>query len=318
MVLLSLRHKVLVPGLLALAGVLGLFWAHGPADEGGPGVVEAGPPLAVNGHAALASRRYDEVAYATTHNANSSRDEQYFFPNQLSGMRRQLQDGVRALMIDVHMDNGRPALCHGDCRLGRQDFVAGLREIAGFMDAHPHEVVTLILEQTDVPANTLARAFADSGILAHAYAHAPGAPWPVLREMVETGQRLVVFTDRDTGGYPWLHAMWEHLWDTHWSVRELDAFDCACHRGDPANALFVLNHFITNPLPYPATAQLANDRDFLLDRAMACWQESGRIPNFVTVDYYELGNVFDVVDHLNGVTPEIHAHHHTPEDPAQG
>ena len=40
---------------------------------------------------------------------------------------------------------------------------------------------------------------------------------------------------------------------------------------------------------------------FFLDRAQRCQQESGRLPNFVTVDFYSIGDVFEVVDALNGV-----------------
>ncbi len=301
MALLLLRYRVPVLALLALAGVCGLFYAGDDAGDGNRHVVGAESCLAVNGHAALADRRYNAVAYMTTHNANASQAQHYFFPNQISGMAQQLADGVRALMIDVHRDNGVAMLCHGNCRFGKQDLVEGLGEVSAFMDAHPDEVVTILLEPTGVHAKTLARAFADSGLLKHAYAHNPAGPWPVLREMVETGQRLVVFTNQDTAGYPWLHAMWDYMWDTPWHVRSIEDFDCEWDRGDPDNDLFVLNHFITNPLPVPGAAQEANAAPVLLERALTCWRASGHIPNFVAVDYYELGDVRRVVDQLNSL-----------------
>ena len=48
-------------------------------------------------------------------------------------------------------------------------------------------------------------------------------------------------------------------------------------------------------------AQLVNASDVLLPRAQQCQEERGSIPNFVAVNYVALGDVYDVVDELNGV-----------------
>jgi len=42
-------------------------------------------------------------------------------------------------------------------------------------------------------------------------------------------------------------------------------------------------------------------RQLFLDRAMQCRTESGQLPNFVTVDFFDIGDLFTVVDALNGV-----------------
>lgn len=47
-----------------------------------------------------------------------------------------------------------------------------------------------------------------------------------------------------------------------------------------------------------------NYNPFFLERAMDCWEEAGHIPNFVTVDFYSVGDVLAVVDALNGVEAE--------------
>src|SRR5690606_6868567 len=78
-------------------------------------------PSTCNGDEALCARAYDEVAYATTHNAHSSEADAFFKPNQRFGLTRQLEDGVRALMLDTY-DPPRgavgPQLCHGVCSVG--------------------------------------------------------------------------------------------------------------------------------------------------------------------------------------------------------
>jgi hypothetical protein len=56
-----------------------------------------------NGHAELCDRRVDQVAFLGTHNAMAAADEPgWLFAAQDVGIPRQLQDGVRALMIDTH------------------------------------------------------------------------------------------------------------------------------------------------------------------------------------------------------------------------
>jgi hypothetical protein len=46
---------------------------------------------------------------------------------------------------------------------------------------------------------------------------------------------------------------------------------------------------------------MVNHNPLFIDRAEQCRTESGRLPNFVTVDFYDIGDLFDVVDSLNGL-----------------
>ncbi len=66
-----------------------------------------------NGHEALCDRPLDEVTLAGTHNSMSNADAEWMAPNQQHGLTRQLEDGVRALMLDTMEWNGGPYLCHG-------------------------------------------------------------------------------------------------------------------------------------------------------------------------------------------------------------
>ena len=109
--------------------------------------------LACNGDTTLCDRPYDEVAYATTHNAFSALDDGFdpLVANQTPGMRQQLVDGVRGLMLDTHYDLGSTWLCHAFCSLGAQelgriDLVEGLGWIDAYLRAHPDAIVTIIFE----------------------------------------------------------------------------------------------------------------------------------------------------------------------------
>ena len=44
-----------------------------------------------------------------------------------------------------------------------------------------------------------------------------------------------------------------------------------------------------------------NSRDVLLSRLEQCQAERDRLPNFVAVDFYDQGDLLDVVDTLNGL-----------------
>jgi len=260
------------------------------------------PPMLCNGMAALCDRPFDEVVFPTTHNAMSSEADGWFGPNQQFGMARQLQDGVRGMLLDTHDFEGEIYLCHGLCSLGSTPFSVGLETIRSFLVDNPNEVLALIL-QDGTPTETTAAAFEVAGLAPFIYTHPDVAtPWPTLRQMIASKQRLVVTAESGSPPPAWYHHVWDLTWDTPYSFDSLEAFDCRCNRGCPADKpLFLLNHWLSDSLglPDPTGADVVNSFDFLHGRAMECWQESGRIPNFVAVDHYAVGDLFEVVEALN-------------------
>jgi hypothetical protein len=62
-----------------------------------------GAPEACNGYPQLCGKRIDQVTIPATHNAMSAAAEPgWFLPNQRYGIVRQLDDGIRGLLIDSH------------------------------------------------------------------------------------------------------------------------------------------------------------------------------------------------------------------------
>jgi len=55
-----------------------------------------------NGHAELCARRYNDVAYAATHNAMSNVADDFTAPYQERSIEDQLEGGIRAFLIDVY------------------------------------------------------------------------------------------------------------------------------------------------------------------------------------------------------------------------
>ncbi len=63
----------------------------------------AGPVKNCNGYAKLCDRTLDDVAFPAAHNAMSAAElPGWYAPNQRRGIPRQLDDGVRAFLIDTH------------------------------------------------------------------------------------------------------------------------------------------------------------------------------------------------------------------------
>lgn len=269
--------------------------------DGGLAMMSDAGLMACNGSPSLCSRRYDQVSYATTHNAFATEAENFGAANQYSIIPKQLQDGVRGLMLDAHYDRGRTYLCHGLCSLGRRLLAAGLCDIRQFLDSHPAEVVTIIFESY-VRREDIVQAFDEAQLLDTVLTHNAGEPWPTLATMIASGRRLVVFTDREGGSPSWHHDVWANAWETPFSARTpMDLDTCMMNRGVRTNSLFILNHFLTDPLASPALARMVNNNPLLLNRARRCQQETGSLPNFVTVDYYEIGDLFATVNALNGL-----------------
>jgi hypothetical protein len=67
------------------------------------------PGEACNGSVALCDRSLNEVAFPGTHNSYSAAEEPgWLFANQRHGIERQLSDGIRALLIDIHYGRRDP------------------------------------------------------------------------------------------------------------------------------------------------------------------------------------------------------------------
>jgi len=77
---------------------------------------------------------------------------------------------------------------------------------------------------------------------------------------------------------------------------------CKLNRGPATAPLLLVNHWVsTDPVPRPSDARRVNAYDPLLRRARECARLSRRTPNLLAVNFYREGDLFRVVDTLNGV-----------------
>ena len=332
------------------AGVIGgaAFWVLRAPDS-------APEPVAItacNGYAELCDRRLDQVVFATSHNSMGGGDDPgWMFPNQNRGISRQLEDGVRAFLIDAHygipvgdkvktvMENEQAAMAkyeaalgkegmaaalrirdrlvagpeqkpdvymaHGFCELGATRLTDALADIRAFLAAHPGEILIVAVQDEGVAAKDVARCFEESGLIDFVYKGRVGPPWPTLREMAASGERVLVMAENDTSGVAWYHPAFEVMQETPYTFHDPKEFSEAPNRGGSTASLLLMNHWIeSTPMPKPSNAEIVNAYDFLLARARRCQKTRRHLPNLIAVDFYATGDLMRVVRTLNGVEPD--------------
>ena len=253
-----------------------------------------------NGSEALCDRAFNEVAFPATHNSMSNADDGWMPPNQQHGLQRQLDDGIRAFLVDSFRWEEDLYLCHVTCDLGRILLDDALEIFSRFIADHPREVITFII-QDGISGEETEAAFTGAGLASKAYAHS-GGPWPTLLQLIDAQTTLVVSAET-TGPPPdWYHYMWEIAFDTNYAHDSVEAFECDLNRGEAGNDLFLLNHWL-GPFPTEERGAEANAKGVLSGRAEICWQERDHIPNFVAVDMYAVGALFEAVEELNAAWP---------------
>lgn len=322
---LTKRHQPVLSRLAFGAAVSALSTAAGFVLLTTPAA-----PAVCNGSQRLCSRGYDEVTYLTSHNAMSNSSSGFISANQDPSLTGQLDNGVRALMLDLHYwtapdqlvhftDSLSPAmrsawapaltqltprdgvwLCHVVCQLGAVPAVNGLRSIAAWLGTHRSEVVTLILED-HVSEADLRATLRDAGLLRFvATPPIGGAPWPTLGRMITTKHRLVVFAERARPTEGWLRNLYEYAAETPYQARSAKDLNCLRGRGPETAPLFLLNNWISTPAPSRAEAAQVNAATPLRRRVATCTDVRGMEPTFIAVDFAQTGDASAVIDDLNG------------------
>jgi len=202
-------------------------------------------------------------------------------------------------------------LCHSFCELGATPLASVLQDLHSFLVANPGAVVVVINQDYVTPEDFVA-AVEDAGVAEFAYRGPVDGEWRTLRELVDSGERVLFLAENKAGGAPWYHLAYNGITEeTSYSFKKvaqltssakLDA-SCEPNRGSAGSPVFLLNHWITtDPLPLPSQASDVNAYDALLKRARDCQRIRKHLPNLVAVNFYLRGDVFRVVDTLNRVT----------------
>ena len=201
-------------------------------------------------------------------------------------------------------------LCHTFCELGATRLDSVLDDLRTFLVANPGAVV-VVINQDYITPDDFVGAVRDADLEQFTYTGPVEGEWPTLREMVESNERVVFLAENKAGGAPWYHLAYDSVTEeTPYAFKKVaqlispDTLDASCepNRGPEGAPLFLVNHWITtDPVPLPSHATKVNAYDPLLKRARDCQRTRSHLPNLVAVNFYLEGDLFRVVETLNGL-----------------
>lgn len=202
-------------------------------------------------------------------------------------------------------------LCHSFCELGGTPLSSALDDIHTFLVTHPDEVMVVVNQDYVTPKDFVA-AVTKAGLADLAFTPPSGTRWPTLGEMIDSNKRVLFLAEHKAGAAPWYQLAYGRLTQetpyTFKKVAQLTdpgklAASCRANRGMSGAPLFLINHWITtDQVPLPSNAAKVNAYEPLLIRARNCISVRKHLPNLLAVNFYRQGDLFRVVDTLNGVT----------------
>ena len=279
-----------------------------------------------NLNAAVCDRKYSNVSYIGTHNSAFHGELDDPRVNQAMSVTAQLDSGIRFLQAQVHEVLGMLRMCHTSCALldagSLEDY---LGEVKGWMDGHPDEVVTLLLVNGDnVDARAFDERFAETGLkdLAFIPSTSPDPlaldDWPTLAELIDARTPLVTFLSSaaDESAHPYLLSEFDaYFFETPFETTDPTFPSCALHRPantgatPPEDRMFIMNHFLQDEILPDVFIPAADDthetnaatgEGSIGAQVEVCVREWGRKPNFVLVDQFQRGAVFEAQAAMNG------------------
>lgn len=286
-----------------------------------------------NNHVEFCTRRYSNITNVGCHNSPFVRPGNSG-SNQEVDVLTQLNDGVRFLQAQIQWppNSSTPHFCHTSCDLlDAGPIYNWLGQVADWVDAHPYDVVTILLGNGNYSDPSLYVPFIErSGITKYVY-NAPFLPmalndWPTLEDMIIRGKRVVMFLDYQANQtkYPWLLDEFSQMWETPFDPQDR-AFPCTVQRPPdlPREAamdrMYLMNHNLNVEfnvfgvqLLVPAVSLLNETNGFNGTGSVGlaannCRSDWGRAPNVLNVDYYNYGSpkpcsVFAAAAAVNNVT----------------
>ncbi|CAG8918497.1 unnamed protein product [Penicillium salamii] len=278
-------------------------------------------PSTCNGHSEYCTRSYSNITFVGSH------DSPFVGPlpqqNQNIDIKAQLDMGIRYLQAQTHhsvLDKKTLELCHTSCFLEDAGTLKKfLTTIKKWLDAHPNEVVTLLLTNGDsISISEFGDTFSSSGITKYAYVP-PSSPlaisdWPTMGDLISSGKRLVVFLDygANTSQVNYIHDEFAYYFETAYDVTDASFSSCSIDRPPGALAtgrMGLVNHFLDIDIfgvKVPArdkagTTNAASGKGSIGAQASLCAGLYGRVPNVILADFVDKGEVIKAQNNLNGL-----------------
>ena len=161
----------------------------------------------------------------------------------------------------------------------------------------------LVIIEDYIRPDDMDQAMRDSGLLKYAYRYDQRyhPEWPTLRQMIERGERLLLFyeTGRSKCACDWYLSAFQYIEDTSFRYANVDAFDCEPNRGNASAPFLLANHWVFSIIPSQKDAAMANRYEVLKRRVAMCEAQRWRVPNIIAVDFGETGDLMRVVRESN-------------------
>jgi len=262
----------------------------------------------------------DKYLFGAVHNAMSTRQDNFLAPNHKWSLERALEDGFRAINMDICNCEGTMVLCHGYCPVGTRNIQTVFTNIVNFLVDHPNEVLLLTL-QINTAADLIVdinQLYDDTLSQINGFTDLIYDPlveqqqtdsWPTLMTLINENKRLMIFhhdgpdCNRDGECPQGLNYYWNYASETQFEFGSVyDVMDtlesCEITRGDVSNAFFGVNVFLK--LPDAAIATELNSMAFLEPHIQACSEQNGgRSVNLITIDYWSIGDTLEVIQNHN-------------------
>jgi hypothetical protein len=225
-------------------------------------------------------------------------------------------------------------LCHTSCDvLNVGTLESYLIRVTSWLQRHPYDIITILMGNSDVISpDKYISPVTSSGLIDYVYTP-PKIPmavddWPTLQEMIFSNTRAVMMLDyeADQQEIPWLLDEFGQMFETPFSPTDRD-FPCTADRPPEdwpgalprENRMYMANHnlnvdisfggislLVPNTLILNETNAAAEIHGSLKTNSLNCTSLWNRPPNFLLVDYYNVGDfngsVFQVAADANGVS----------------
>jgi hypothetical protein len=281
-----------------------------------------------NNYPEFCSRQYGNITEVAAHNSPFVKSGNAA-ANQALGVTTQLNDGIRLLQGQMHFVNSTPHFCHTSCDiLDSGPITEYLGTVYDWVNTHPYDVVTILLENGDYkPVTDYVPFLEQTGLVQYAYLP-PKIPmaitdWPTLGSMILTGKRVIFFMDYEANqtAVPYVLDEFSQMWETPFDPTNR-SFPCTTQRPpnlspqDAGQRLYMTNHNLNYDISLLGTSLLVPNIPLLNVtnnvtgfgslglNAQQCNVTWNYPPKFLNVDYYNVGNgsVFEVAAKYNNVT----------------
>lgn len=260
-----------------------------------------------NGLSSICNLRVDEVMFAGSHNAMSSRDKTFYIaPNHLLSLEQSLKSGYRAINMDIGSCGGELRLIHGTCLPYRKPAEV-LLNILSFLRLNPSEVIVLNLEIDGTEDEPLTlEALGElvqsvDGFTDMMYNHSnPNAPWPTLGQLVESNKRILLFhyngprCETETCP-PGFHDWFTYAAETKFSFNSMEEVQnttgsCEFTRGASSSNFLAVNLFLA--IPKRSDQEELNKFEYIQSHVGNCSANNGDLDmNIVYVDFWSKGDL---------------------------